>query len=632
MIQLARFDRTVINTLGVAVSGASVAIRRQGAQVKGDQSGTSPLTVNVDDIGALVASDTVAINTGSTTYNVDSVSIANQTVTISGFAGTLALTDEDRLTPTNNLPTLYEDGSKNETKANPLTTSSTGQAICWLVGGFYDYIYSGTGLTTTLLRDAYLTANGGPLNPAIRPGAVQIDNTTDDGVSLNNAISDLARTIAGAAGGVIELPKGTLLTSVQIVNKTKIRVVGQGRGATIIQAKAGFTFNGTTDSLVRLGDGTGNVHGCRFETLTLSCNNIANSIACYTTEAQEESGLLHCAIDSPVLYGFYAASGAANVTLRDLEIFISGSGSAATSKGVFLSSTTGVVRVLDCTINNITGSGTTMLAAIHASHTSGHLVVVRGCHFENCTNGIKCSQSGVLISGVTGHATVTNVVLIDSGIGNIGARGIYTAGATNSINDAQLSITLAGDAPFYDAGGIATARVISNNANVTWKVPNPVTWAGAHEFTSSITGSGSASIAGSYAGNPTLSGNPTFSGVPLVSGSLDLSGRVRLNSFENVAINTTISVTKNNVRITGNGPVTLSTIQVDGGAPGAAHDGMEVFIMLSLASTGTMTVDQGGNILLEAGASIAMTAGQCAKFKWVNAESKWLQVAPKAAH
>ena len=138
---LGRFDETVIDAEGNALSGVSVEIRRQGATVSGNQSGTSPLTVTVNDRGSIEASDTVAIGTGSTTYNVDSKTAT--TVVLSGFAGTLVLADDDRISPTNNLPTLYEDIKGGETKANPLSTGATGQATAWLAGGHYDYKVSG---------------------------------------------------------------------------------------------------------------------------------------------------------------------------------------------------------------------------------------------------------------------------------------------------------------------------------------------------------------------------------------------------------------------------------------------------------------------------------------------------------
>lgn len=644
MPQLGKIDITIIDDNGNAVVGATVALRRQGATVNGDQSGSSPLVVTVFDLGGIVSGDTVYVNNGTSAVTVSALSIPNQTVTLSGFVGSLSLTDRDRLSPAGSLPAVYTDVAGTFTGVNPLTTDAEGQALSnaadvgWAIYGPYDYLASGgtvDGVASGIneLVTDYVVAALSPESGATSRDAIKIDNVTDDGVSLNNAITDFARTLAGASGGTKELPKGTILTSVQIVNKTKTVIRGQGRGATIIKAAPGFTFNGSTDSLTRLGDGTGAVHGCRFEHLTLDCDNIANSFGGYTTEANELSGYVDCAIQNAVLYGVFASgSGAANFILKDLEIFMSASGSAATTKGIYLLNTTGVAKISDLTINNISGAGTTMLAAIHAAHTSGHLVSIRGLHVENCTNGVKCSQSDIIISGETGHSTVTNCVLIDAGVGNIDARGIFLAGATNSINDQQLGNTVAGDSLYYRAGPIASANVTGSNVNVTWRIPNAVNIAGAFTNSGGQTLSGGGSLAGTYTGNPTFSGNPILSGVPVISGTEDISGRIRQQAFENIAIATTISVTKNNVRITGNGPVTLSTINVDGGAPSSAHDGMTVTIMLSLASTGTMTIDQGGNILIEAAASIGLTAGQIASFRWINAESKWMQLAPKAAH
>jgi hypothetical protein len=148
MSQLGRFDHRVPDTLGNAISGASVAIYREGATVNGNQSGTSPLTVTAWHRGKIAAADTVFVNTTTgTTYSVDSVTAT--TVVLSGFAGTLALTGGDRITPSNSQPTLYSDDQGGATTTNPLTTSSTGRAQCWMNTGAYDVIVSGGGATTT---------------------------------------------------------------------------------------------------------------------------------------------------------------------------------------------------------------------------------------------------------------------------------------------------------------------------------------------------------------------------------------------------------------------------------------------------------------------------------------------------
>lgn len=148
MSQLGRFDNTFLTPLGLAAVGASVAVYREGATVNGNQSGTTPLTITVRHRGKIAAGDTVFINTTTgTTYSVDSVTAT--TVVVSGFVGTLNVSNGDRLTPANNLPTLYSDDQGGATTGNPLTTSSLGRAQCWITPAVYDFIVSGGGATTT---------------------------------------------------------------------------------------------------------------------------------------------------------------------------------------------------------------------------------------------------------------------------------------------------------------------------------------------------------------------------------------------------------------------------------------------------------------------------------------------------
>src|SRR3989304_1765526 len=129
MSQLGRFDHFVQDGSGNAVSGQSVTLYREGATVSGNQSGTSPLTITVRHRGKIAAADTVFVDTVTgTTYAVDSVTAT--TVVLSGFAGTLAVTDGQRLIPSNNKPTLYSDDQGGATTANPLTSGGTGGGGC----------------------------------------------------------------------------------------------------------------------------------------------------------------------------------------------------------------------------------------------------------------------------------------------------------------------------------------------------------------------------------------------------------------------------------------------------------------------------------------------------------------------
>jgi hypothetical protein len=145
MAQLGRFEYTVIDRSGNAISGASVEVRKQGAQVSGAQAG-SPYTVN--DIGGIIVGDTVKLNTGSTSRNVSAISAT--TVTTSG--GDLgAVIDDDRITCVT-LPTIYEDALGATSTPNPLTTDANGYCSCYAEGGKYDMLIT-AGANVRLVTD-----------------------------------------------------------------------------------------------------------------------------------------------------------------------------------------------------------------------------------------------------------------------------------------------------------------------------------------------------------------------------------------------------------------------------------------------------------------------------------------------
>lgn len=205
--QLGKFEVTVQDSSGNAKSGASVTLRLQGASVAGNQSGTSPLTVNVDHVGAIYAGDGVAINTGSTTYNVDSVTAS--TVVLSGFSGTLSLTDNDRITvvsPGTLGLTLFNNAFSAESVSNPLTTDSSGYASAFVQGGYYDYVVSGTGLTTTLYIDYYVSAArmlisiaDGGANPAFQ---FNTNRTASSSLLINVSNNGTQKFSISSAGAV----------------------------------------------------------------------------------------------------------------------------------------------------------------------------------------------------------------------------------------------------------------------------------------------------------------------------------------------------------------------------------------------------------------------------------------------
>jgi hypothetical protein len=158
--QLGRISITARTTTGAVITSAFVNVYQQGATVNGAQSGTSPLTVTVYDIGAIAASGVVTVNTGSTVYNVTAVT--ETTVTLS-FSGSLSLSSGDRLV-SGAAPGLFRDAQGTVSTTNPMTTSSTGGAAAWIMGGYYDVLISKTGITTQLLQDVYVPGANTRLN------------------------------------------------------------------------------------------------------------------------------------------------------------------------------------------------------------------------------------------------------------------------------------------------------------------------------------------------------------------------------------------------------------------------------------------------------------------------------------
>ena len=122
MAQLGKLIWTVLDSNGSPVSGASVAVRKQGATVNGAHAGSNTsFTVN-DPGGITTSSENVVVNIGTTTRSVSSVGATNVTVGAPGFDD---VADDDRLSPTTNTPTLYNDATGTEsTGSSTLTTNS----------------------------------------------------------------------------------------------------------------------------------------------------------------------------------------------------------------------------------------------------------------------------------------------------------------------------------------------------------------------------------------------------------------------------------------------------------------------------------------------------------------------------
>ncbi len=237
MAQLARIRHVVRNSTG-AVSGASVEIRKQGATINGNQAITTGQNLTVNATGAIAAGDTVQVVRSGTTLIADSSGddtftasalVNTTTITITGITGTLTVQDDDRIVPTTSLPTLYNDVKQVETKANPLTSSSTGLAEAWAEEAYYDGKVSGSGITTTYFEDLAV----------VRPVPTDtIFNVKDQqflGGAKGNASTNDAPAIQAAlnqantdGGGIVFLPEGqyNIASSLTVYSNTTIMGVG----------------------------------------------------------------------------------------------------------------------------------------------------------------------------------------------------------------------------------------------------------------------------------------------------------------------------------------------------------------------------------------------------------------------
>lgn len=292
------------------------------------------------------------------------------------------------------------------------------------------------------------------------------NGVTDDASAIQAAINDAALTVNSGVGNTVWLRQGTYLLGSQLVIKNKVRLVGVGRSGTVLKAASGVA---PATGLVRLGDGTGTVFGCRLENLTVDCNDVASSTGVYTSEGQEQSGLLLCVVKGFTTNGVVFDSGSQHTVMDVCEVY--GSGMSAPTNGVFVQNAGGTAYISRCTIS---GTGTATMA--NSINVTGSRCYIEGIHVETCTDGIDISganSAGTIINGISGHSTVTNVVNLST-TADITILGVIRNGATNGYSGSTLG-TFAGDSPilsqstsrsFFRVGASSNSGLdITNSAN-----------------------------------------------------------------------------------------------------------------------------------------------------------------------
>jgi hypothetical protein len=351
MAQLGRFDFYSLDTAGNSVSSVLVNIYRQGATVNGAQSGASPLTVNVRDTGGIAAADTVFINTVTgTSYSVSSITAT--TVVLAGFVGTLALSDKDRIVPSNSQPTIYFDAVAGAVATQPLMSSSTGESTCWIKGGSYDVLEFGGGITTRLTTDVRVGAASEAQNVFDNASAVAFKSDTNQALTTAGAkhtsfstngteyaaigylgtgiFPRLGQNSNTAAGGAVRFVEGNVFPlTVAGVQAALDECEAVGGGTVYVPAAAGITVSNTS---VKVGKGVSLIGmGERMSTATFVASPTANVSAMIENKTQDGTQQFvrveriqingNSGAGAVVSAGLKYSAIFVNSTIRDVEVF-----------------------------------------------------------------------------------------------------------------------------------------------------------------------------------------------------------------------------------------------------------------------------------------------------------------------
>lgn len=258
------------------------------------------------------------------------------------------------------------------------------------------------------------------------------DGITDDTTAITTAIA-AATGAADGAGGVVFFPPGIYIINSALTITTRVRLLGSGDRISVIRAGSSFTFNGTTDALVVIGNGP-DAYGT-IEHLMLDCNNVANSICIYSADVQERGGPRDCVLSRYRNYGIYYASGCQNTTIERCDFFFSAS--STTAIAIYEAVTAAKHFIRNCTFNSYDGVANSTNAAIYID--SG-ICSIYDCHFEhhkmgaqyvNTSNGIFANNQST--SGVSTLAVIGNGVMVLSPAAEAG---------TNVIGDNAAGITI----------------------------------------------------------------------------------------------------------------------------------------------------------------------------------------------
>src|SRR3990167_9223243 len=314
------------------------------------------------------------------------------------------------------------------------------------------------------------------------------DNSTDDTAAIQNALNDAALAVSGTSGGCVFLPRGVYIVNSTLTLPTKVRITREGRNATVIKVGGSFTFNGTTDAVVRIGSASENAHGSWIENLQIDCNDVANSIAVYSTRVNEPSGLRNVTLIRFILYGIYfSGTTTANFTIRDCELYCSDSATSST-KGMWIEDSTGASVIDRCTVGSYSAT-VSVGTAIHADHGVGWLLSISNCNMEMGSIGIRQTINGLRVSSCTSGGGCLVLFARDSGITDTVVIDIRATGGAIGFSDSQTGFTSDSMALFSATNNANTISMPHSLATGhTWTLQSPMSLSGIIKNSNTVIG------------------------------------------------------------------------------------------------------------------------------------------------
>lgn len=270
----------------------------------------------------------------------------------------------------------------------------------------------------------------------------KLDGNTDEGPLLNQAIIDASQpTGFGTSGDTINIGRGTLLTSVPVVQRNKVRIVCQGPDATVIKAATNFPKG---VPVLQQGVGGANPGGYVFGTRllygTIDCADVAD-IGVYSVNAQEHSGLTEVTVKNARQVAVHYGPGSQNLKLDDLFIVAS---KYRTPTGILWEaySDNSIDKV---TLDTPPGGGfDTGILVQNAFCRLG------GIHAENCIEGIRFGQNGQgAILGASGNASTGTLVHLLVTAAGVTVIALYKNGSPNVLVDDKALKTFTSNVRYY---------------------------------------------------------------------------------------------------------------------------------------------------------------------------------------